>query len=275
VTAPEEWVVLANGVETAREPGGVRRFAETRPISTYITAIVAGPYHYVSDHYTRRLPDGSTLEIPLGALCRKGLAPYFDTDNVFEVTKQGLDFFHEHFDYPYPFGKYDQAFVPEYNLGAMENPGLVTFREEMIFRGKVTDTAYERRANIILHEMAHMWFGDLVTMTWWDDLWLKESFAEFMGAFVSVEATRFTGAWTSFANGRKAWAYRADQLPSTRPITLGHAHIGVTASMYAHVRLRLQCDVIDLLGNALRNPAQTTTRPDDGDEPPLCAAPVC
>lgn len=156
---------------------------------------------------------------PLGALCRKGLAPHFDSDDVFLVTKQGLDFFHEHFDYPYPFGKYDQAFVPEYNLGAMENPGLVTFREESIFRGKVTQASYESRANVILHEMAHMWFGDLVTMVWWDDLWLKESFADFMGTFANVGATRFKDAWITFANRRKAWAYRADQLPSTHPIT--------------------------------------------------------
>ncbi|MFD0069976.1 M1 family aminopeptidase, partial [Streptomyces sp. NPDC127574] len=124
-----------------------------------------------------------------------------------------------HFDYPYPFGKYDQAFVPEYNLGAMENPGLVTFREEYIFRGNVTQASYEARANVILHEMAHMWFGDLVTMVWWDDLWLKESFADFMGTFANVGATRFTDAWITFANRRKAWAYRADQLPSTHPIT--------------------------------------------------------
>ncbi|GDY65560.1 hypothetical protein SAV14893_049530 [Streptomyces avermitilis] len=135
------------------------------------------------------------------------------------MTKQGLDFFHDHFDYPYPFGKYDQAFVPEYNLGAMENPGLVTFREEFIFRGKVTQASYEGRANVILHEMAHMWFGDLVTMEWWDDLWLKESFADFMGAFSLVGATRFKDGWITFANRRKAWAYRADQLPSTHPIT--------------------------------------------------------
>ncbi|GAA2336108.1 aminopeptidase N [Streptomyces kunmingensis] len=215
--APEGWTVWSNGVGELVD--GVWQFAETKPISTYITAVVAGPYHYVTDSYERTLDDGSKLVVPLGAMCRKGLAPYFDADDVFLVTKQGLDFFHEHFDYPYPFGKYDQAFVPEYNLGAMENPGMVTFREEFIFRGKVTQASYERRANVILHEMAHMWFGDLVTMQWWDDLWLKESFADFMGSFSMVEATRFTNGWITFANNRKSWAYRADQLPSTHPIT--------------------------------------------------------
>ncbi|MCX5420832.1 aminopeptidase N [Streptomyces sp. NBC_00078] len=217
VRAPEGWTVWSNGA--AELADGVWKFAETKPISTYITCVTAGPYHYVTDSYERTFEDGSRLEIPLGALCRKGLAPYFDSDDVFLVTKQGLDFFHDHFDYPYPFGKYDQAFVPEYNLGAMENPGLVTFREEFIFRGKVTRASYEGRANVILHEMAHMWFGDLVTMEWWDDLWLKESFADFMGAFALVGATRFTDGWITFANRRKAWAYRADQLPSTHPIT--------------------------------------------------------
>ncbi|MEV0179371.1 aminopeptidase N [Streptomyces sp. NPDC050625] len=217
VRAPEGWTVWSGGAGELVD--GVWRFAETKPISTYITCVVAGPYHYVTDSYERVFEDGTRLEIPLGAMCRKGLAPYFEADDVFLITKQGLDFFHDHFDYPYPFGKYDQAFVPEYNLGAMENPGLVTFREEYIFRGKVTQASYEARANVILHEMAHMWFGDLVTMEWWDDLWLKESFADFMGTFANVGATRFTNAWVTFANRRKAWAYRADQLPSTHPIT--------------------------------------------------------
>ncbi|MET7618947.1 aminopeptidase N [Streptomyces sp. NPDC005408] len=218
VTAPEGWTAWSNGAG-ARDADGVWRFAETEPISSYITAVVAGPYHYETDLYTRTFDDGTTLEIPLGAMCRKGLARHFDADDIFLVTKQGLDFFHDHFDYPYPFGKYDQAFVPEYNIGAMENPGCVTFREEFIFRGKVTQASYERRANVILHEMAHMWFGDLVTMVWWDDLWLKESFADFMGTFSMVGATRFTNGWITFANNRKSWAYRADQLPSTHPIT--------------------------------------------------------
>ncbi|MQY15105.1 Aminopeptidase N [Streptomyces sp. RB5] len=224
VTAPDHWLVLSNGVQTGpverhHDASGTWRFATTKPIATYITSVLAGPYHSVNDRYSRTFDDGRTLEITLGAQCRKSLARYFDADAVFTVTKQGLDFFHDHFDYPYPWGKYDQAFVPEYNLGAMENPGLVTFREEYIYRGKVTRASYQRRANTILHEMAHMWFGDLVTMEWWDDLWLKESFADFMGAFALAEATQYTESWITFANLRKAWAYRADQLPTTHPIT--------------------------------------------------------
>ncbi|PBC79826.1 aminopeptidase N [Streptomyces sp. TLI_235] len=223
VVAPAAWDVYANAVhgEVAADGSGTRtwRFAPTKPISTYLTAVVAGPYHVARDHYSRTLPDGTALEIPLAATCRRSLAPYFDSDEIFTVTKQGLDFFHDEFDYPYPFGKYDQCFVPEYNIGAMENPGCVTFREEFVFRSRVTEAAYEGRANVVLHEMAHMWFGDLVTMKWWDDLWLKESFADFMGSFSQIEATRYRAVWVTFANRRKAWAYRQDQFPTTHPIT--------------------------------------------------------
>ena len=223
VIAPAHWEVFSNspaGGDPVPVESGLRwSFAPTPRISSYITAVAAGPYHVARDHYSRVLPDGRRLEIPLGALCRASLAKHFDSDEIFTVTKQGLDFFHEEFDYPYPFGKYDQAFVPEYNIGAMENPGLVTFREEYVFRSKVTEAAYEGRANVILHEMAHMWFGDLVTMQWWDDLWLKESFADFMGAFSQVAATKYGAGWITFANRRKAWAYRQDQLPTTHPIT--------------------------------------------------------
>jgi aminopeptidase N len=223
VTAPEGWTVIGNsavdGAPAAADGGGTTvRFLPTQPISTYITCVVAGPYHVERDHYARTYEDTSVLDIPLSALCRRSLAKHFDADEIFTVTKQGLDFFHDHFDYPYPFGKYDQAFVPEYNLGAMENPGCVTFREEFVFRGKVTRASYEQRANVVLHEMTHMWFGDLVTMRWWDDLWLKESFANFMGTFSQVEATQYTEGWITFANQRKSWAYRADQLPSTHPV---------------------------------------------------------
>ena len=222
VKVPAGWYISSNSAPAKRAPvvSGVAHwtFLPTPRISTYITAVVAGPYQVASEHYTRELADGTTLEIPLNALCRLSLAEHFDADAVFDVTKRGLDFFHDKFDYPYPFGKYDQAFVPEYNLGAMENPGCVTFTEEYVFRSKQTDSAYEGRADVILHEMAHMWFGDLVTMKWWDDLWLKESFADFMGSYASIGATRWTNAWVSFANRRKAWAYRQDQLPSTHPI---------------------------------------------------------
>ncbi|MFJ5232060.1 aminopeptidase N [Kitasatospora sp. NPDC088391] len=222
VTAPAAWDVYANAVaERVVEEGAVRtwEFAPTQPISTYLTAVVAGPYHVVRDHYRRELADGGVLEIPLAATCRRSLAPYFDADRILDVTKRGLDFFHEAFDYPYPFGKYDSCFVPEYNIGAMENPGCVTFNEEYVYRSKVTEASYESRANVILHEMAHMWFGDLVTMKWWDDLWLKESFADFMGTFAQLEATDFQDGWITFANQRKAWAYRQDQFPTTHPIT--------------------------------------------------------
>ncbi|MFD4433874.1 aminopeptidase N, partial [Nocardia sp. NPDC058497] len=213
---PSGWEVVSNRPAAAVEDDGEHQrveFSPTLPISTYITAVAAGPYHRVESSWTR-----GELTIPLGVLCRVSLAGYLDADTLFEVTKQGLDFFAEHFEYPYPWGKYDQVFVPEYNLGAMENPGLVTFTEAYVFRGAATSAQYEGRANTILHEMAHMWFGDLVTMVWWDDLWLKESFADFMGALASVEATEWTDAWVAFANRRKAWAYLQDQLPTTHPI---------------------------------------------------------
>ncbi|MGN0123741.1 MAG: M1 family metallopeptidase, partial [Rhodococcus sp. (in: high G+C Gram-positive bacteria)] len=187
VTAPRRWQVLSNEAAertVQRDDTQTVTFAPTQPISTYITAIVAGPYHRVDASWSR-----DELTVPLGVLCRASLAEHLDADEIVEVTRQGMDFYAEHFDYPYPFGKYDQVFVPEYNLGAMENPGCVTFTEAYVFRGAATAAQHQGRANTILHEMAHMWFGDLVTMKWWDDLWLKESFADFMGAFTSAEAT--------------------------------------------------------------------------------------
>ncbi|GAA2114207.1 aminopeptidase N [Actinomadura alba] len=214
VTAPGDWQVVSNSApnDEAREPGGPARwrFAPTPRVPTYITALVAGPYHVVRDEH-----DG----IPLGVYCRASLAEHLDADAIFEVTKQGFDFFRRVFAQPYPFGKYDQLFVPEFNAGAMENAGCVTFLEDYVFRSRVTDAAYERRAETILHEMAHMWFGDLVTMRWWDDLWLNESFATYMSVLCQSEATRWDGSWTTFANLWKAWAYRQDQLPSTHPIS--------------------------------------------------------
>ena len=222
VTAPADWHVLSNSAaESVTDPEDDARtwtFAPTPPLSSYITAVVAGPYHREEAHWSRELPDGSTLTVPLGLWCRASLAPYLDAEEFLEVTRQGLDLFHDAFDYPYPWGKYDQVLVPEYNLGAMENPGLVTFTEHYLFRSQATEAQREGRATTILHEMAHMWFGDLATMRWWDDLWLKESFADYMGTYATASATRFSTAWTSFALRRKAWAYRQDQLPTTHPV---------------------------------------------------------
>jgi aminopeptidase N len=218
VDAPAEWTVLSNRPSPQPqdlEAGRARwEFEATWPLSSYLYALIAGEYHSAHDSY-----DGKDGQIPLGAYCRRSLADALDADNIFTITKQGFAFFEDAFDFPYPFGKYDQIFVPEFNAGAMENPGAVTFHEDhYIFRSRVTDAAYENRAGTILHEMAHMWFGDLVTMRWWDDLWLNESFAEWAAHHAAAHATRFTDAWAQFANMRKAWAYRQDQLPSTHPI---------------------------------------------------------
>jgi aminopeptidase N len=212
VTAPEHWEVVSNArVDHVDEPaaGKTVHFARTARISPYITAVAAGPYHVATDHH-----DG----IDLGLYCRRTLAQYFDPDELFLLTKQGFDWYHANFGVRYPFDKYDQLFVPEFNAGAMENAGCVTFREDYVFRSKVTDARYERRGETLLHEMAHMWFGDLVTMRWWDDLWLNESFATFISTLCQSLATRWTDAWTTFANVEKTWAYRQDQLPSTHPI---------------------------------------------------------
>jgi aminopeptidase N len=212
VTAAADWLVVSNmAPESSRPAAGALRwhFPPTPIMPTYITAVAAGPYHVVRDTH-----DG----IPLGLFCRQSLAEYLDADEILEVTRQGFDFYHGSFGIKYPFGKYDQLFVPEFKEGAMENAGCVTFLESYIFRSRVTDFAHEARAETILHEMAHMWFGDLVTMRWWDDLWLNESFATWAGTLAQSEATRWTAAWTTFAQLYKAWAYRQDQLPSTHPI---------------------------------------------------------
>ena len=214
ITAPDDWEVVSNSPTPTPEPvtAGTARwtFDPTLRMSTYITALIAGPYHVVRDEHRG---------IPMGVFCRRSLAEYLDAAPIIDVTKRGFDYFEELFARPYPFDKYDQLFVPEFNAGAMENAGAVTILEDYVFRSKVTDAAYERRAETILHELAHMWFGDLVTMRWWDDLWLNESFATYASVICMAEATHWTNAWTTFANLEKTWAYRQDQLPSTHPIS--------------------------------------------------------
>ncbi|MCT2590487.1 aminopeptidase N [Streptomyces sp. N2-109] len=221
VRAPEGWTVISNSPAPAQgadagDTGNVWRFPPTPRISSYITAVIAGPYHSV--HSSWEGDDGRS--VPLGIYCRPSLAEFLDAEDIFAVTRQGFDWFQEKFDYPYPFAKYDQLFVPEFNAGAMENAGAVTIRDQYVFRSKVTDAAYETRAETILHELAHMWFGDLVTMEWWNDLWLNESFATYTSIACQAYApgSRWPHSWTSFANQMKTWAYRQDQLPSTHPI---------------------------------------------------------
>jgi aminopeptidase N len=218
VTAPAHWQVVSNQPTPepvdAHEGAKTWAFEPTPRISSYITALIAGPYDVVRDELTSS--DGRV--IPLGVFSRKSLSQYLDADYIFEKTKQGFAYFEGKFDVPYPFDKYDQLFVPEYNAGAMENAGAVTFTEVYVFRSKVTDAIKERRVVTILHELAHMWFGDLVTMKWWNDLWLNESFAEWASTIATAEATEWHGAWTTFNSMEKSWAYRQDQLPSTHPI---------------------------------------------------------
>ncbi len=217
VTAPSRWQVVSN--QPTPEPAvdgevATWAFSPTPVLSSYITAIVAGPYDVVRSELTSS--DGRT--IPLGIFTRRSLTKFLDADYIFEKTRQGFAYYEDKFRYPYPFDKYDQLFVPEFNAGAMENAGAVTFVETYVFRSKVTDAIKERRVVTILHELAHMWFGDLVTMKWWNDLWLNESFAEWASTISTAEATEWTEAWTTFQAMEKSWAYRQDQLPSTHPV---------------------------------------------------------
>jgi aminopeptidase N len=217
VTAPAAWQLVSNS--PTPEPivdgeSATWTFEPTPILSSYVTALVAGPYEVVRSELT----NSSGRVIPLGLFSRKSLSQYLDADYIFEKTRQGFAYYEEKFQYPYPFAKYDQLFVPEFNAGAMENAGAVTFTETYVFRSKVTDAIKERRVVTILHELAHMWFGDLVTMKWWNDLWLNESFAEWASTIATAEATEWTEAWTTFQAMEKSWAYRQDQLPSTHPV---------------------------------------------------------
>ena len=219
VTAPAAWRVISNSptpepIVREGDDKATWAFEPTPRISSYITAIVAGPYESVFSELT----SASGRVIPLGVYGRKSLWQHLDADYIFDKTREGFAYYEEKFGVPYPFAKYDQLFVPEFNAGAMENAGAVTFTETYVFRSKVTDAVKERRVVTILHELAHMWFGDLVTMKWWNDLWLNESFAEWASTIATAEATEWTEAWTTFNAMEKTWAYRQDQLPSTHPV---------------------------------------------------------
>ncbi|CAG7626555.1 Aminopeptidase N [Actinacidiphila bryophytorum] len=215
VKAPQGWTVISNSPTPEPSDDGVWTFEPTPRMSSYVTALIAGPYTSVHGSW-----EGDGRSVPLGIYCRPSLAEHLDAEAIFEVTRLGFDWFQEKFDYAYPFAKYDQLFVPEFNAGAMENAGAVTIRDQYVFRSKVTDASYEMRAETILHELAHMWFGDLVTMEWWNDLWLNESFATYtsIACQAHAEGSRWPHSWTTFANTMKTWAYRQDQLPSTHPI---------------------------------------------------------
>ncbi|MBC3185034.1 aminopeptidase N [Corynebacterium sp. zg-331] len=262
VHTPDDWRVIGNA-----EQHTVRRDDRTLthtssvdyPLSTYLVAVCAGPYTEVRSTWTGQLthhPETPTdqpreVTVPLGLYCRKSLAPHLDAQRLFRETKQGFDFYHRNFGFSYPFGKYDQIFVPEFNAGAMENAGCVTIRDEYVFTSPATHYRYERRADTILHELAHMWFGDLVTMRWWDDLWLNESFATWASAISQAEETEYHTAWVTFAAVEKAWAYSQDQLPTTHPISTDASDIetvnqnfdGITYAKGASVLKQLQAYV--------------------------------
>ncbi len=210
LACPEEWVVLGNGPSTRTAPGRWE-IVQPKPLSTYVVTLVAGPYHQIRGEH-----DG----IPLGLACRASLAPHLDKDaeELFTATRQSFDEYHRLFRQRYPFGEYWQVFVPDFIDGAMENAGCVTFSDNMVYRSKVTDAERSTRVRTVVHEMAHMWFGDLVTMRWWNDLWLNESFAEYMGHRVSQDVTAHGGQWTEFGFTRKWWGLRADQRTSTHPV---------------------------------------------------------
>lgn len=219
VVAPDSWTVLGNGVARPAGPAGPRGclrwdLAATPPISSYLFTLVAGPYHSVR---------GEHRGIPFGLHSRRSLAGALDRDaaEILAITRACFDRYLEIFAEPYPFDSYDQAFVPELEAGAVENPGCITFRDEFLFPSAVTQAERQTRAMVIAHEMAHMWFGDLVTMAWWDDVWLSESFATYLGFQVLSEATAFTGAWTDFALSSKPRGYDADQRASAHPVAPG------------------------------------------------------
>jgi aminopeptidase N len=218
VTAPAHWTVLSNQPAPDAEPldrgRAVWHFPPTPRVATCSVAVIAGDYQVVRETHT--MPDGRVM--PLGLACRASLAGQLDSDDLLDVTRIGLDYYPALFGLDFPYAKYDQVFVPQLPAGANEHPGCVTISEYFLFRSKVTDVMYENRTRMLLHEMAHQWFGDLVTSVWWDDLWLNEAFAELCAVLATAEATRFKGAWTTFGASRKGRAYLEDQQPSAHPV---------------------------------------------------------
>ena len=214
VSAPAGWEVTSAGRGEATPEGAsgqvLHEFEETARFSPYLFSLVAGPYRVVRD---------SHRGLALGLYCRASVLPYLEAEELFGITKAGMDFFSDFFAQPYPFTKYDQPFVPEFNAGAMENVGNVTYRDQYLFRDPPTRTQKLRRAETLLHELAHMWFGNLVTMRWWDDLWLNESFATLMSYLALERATDYQEGWLAFNFAFKDWAYREDQLPTTHRIS--------------------------------------------------------
>ncbi|MCT1369728.1 aminopeptidase N [Corynebacterium mucifaciens] len=255
VTAPERYTVILNEAVTREDNGdGTSTWTTVidYPLSTYLICICAGEFERVSDVYRCTDEGGATRVIELGLYARASLIPHMDAERIFRQTKEGFDFYHANFGRKYPFGdKYDQVFCPEYNMGAMEHVGCVTYRDEYIFTSEPTPYRLERRNDTILHEMAHMWFGDLVTMQWWDDLWLNESFATWSAATAQTAIGEYADAWTTFASVEKAWAYQQDQLPSTHPIAADAPDIetaeqnfdGITYAKGASVLKQLQAYV--------------------------------
>lgn len=264
ITTPRDWTVISNGPQS-RSFAGTRAVHRSRidyPLSTYLIAVCAGPYVGVHDEWRGHLthhpetPEDQPaadeeIRIPLAIYTRASIAKHLDAHRLFTETKQGFDYYHRNFGFAYPYGKYDQVFVPEFNAGAMENAGCITIRDEYVFTSAATHYRYERRADTVLHEMAHMWFGDLVTMRWWDDLWLNESFATWASAMSQSEETEYQTAWVTFTAVEKAWAYSQDQLPTTHPISTDASDIetvnqnfdGITYAKGASVLKQLQAYV--------------------------------
>jgi aminopeptidase N len=210
VMVPTGWTAVGPGRVTSCVDGRIE-MAATPPVSPYLFVLVAGPLHAVHSEHRG---------LPFSVYARASLARQLENDapEILGIAHACYDHYLEIFDPPYPFDKYDQAFVPELNWGALEQVGCILLRDEYVYTSTVTHEQRVERANTIAHEMAHMWFGDLMTLKWWDDIWLNESFAELMGSQVVEEATTFDGAWTSFAARRKPWGYDADERTSTHPV---------------------------------------------------------